>query len=344
MPIMSTEESLERALEHVSQGWLPAQRSVLERIQHQLEAGDYNNDRPKLLRDLKEDFSLYLYCLKELSVMLNQHAQAPEQNWRLTENGAPPKQTPVEILHNSELDAIRRVLGKSAADISQHVFDEMNDFQALRLRESMLSASTAEILAESVQVDSEVAFSCGLLRQLGLALISWNYPRVYARAMETLTAETTLDALLKRALGFSPSLLGLAFARRWNLSDDVLIALGDRKAQIAARKPFGPEQEKDKLNNTPDSVGATLAKICEVGEALARANDPQHYPTALADWQTAQEVIASHLGPRGIAAIYSRTQEYLREYSRRVPEVAEFVDAEAARETISGAHYSSKLL
>src|SRR5262249_37415849 len=153
-----------------------------------------------------------------------------------------------------------------------------NELQALRFRESLLSASAAEILASKNAIDPEDGFSCGLLRQLGLTLIAWNYPRVYNRAMECITPNEGLDFQLQKVLGFSPSLLGLTFAQRWNLSDEILVALGDRKKRFSV-------SASERSDSGAQHVGEMLSKICEVSEALARANDPEHYPTALRDWE-----------------------------------------------------------
>ena len=337
MAVTTSEESLDRALRHVSEGWLPPQHSVLERIKQRFTDHEYERDRSQLVLDLKEDFSLYTYCLRELTA-----AQA-NQPWAVQQYQQAPllKQNPVEMMESAELSTLQNILNKSEKDISRHSYAEINKLQALRFRETMISASTAEVLAESVHVDPEFGFACGMLRQLGLSLIAWNYPHVYSRAVETLTRENSLDFALKKVLGFSPSMLGVAFARKWNLCDDVLIALGDRKA-IVTKSAFLSEKTKQDL--VAENVGATLAKICEVGEALARANDPEHYPTALTDWDTANQIIAQQLGPQGIEVIYSRTQRYLRHYSEQTPELSEFVDIDAAKEQIGDSQFTSGLL
>ncbi len=218
----------------------------------------------------------------------------------------------------------------------------MSELQALRFRESMLSAATAEALSESVDVNPETGFSCGLLRQLGLTLIAWNYPRVYKRAVETRQENATLDANLKRTLGFTPTLLGLSFARKWNLSDDILSAMGEIKTVGTTGSGAFKKSSDTKL--AAASTGATLAKICEVGEALARANNPEHYPSALDDWETAKEAIGNSLGPEGIAAIYEKTQERLSFYAARAPELQGFAEAEVIKERIVDSQYSVRLL
>ncbi|MCB0322695.1 MAG: HDOD domain-containing protein [Bdellovibrionales bacterium] len=324
MASMSLNESLERAIRHVSDGWLPPQADVLEKIQQRLDAGAYHSDRNALTEDLKEDFALYMYCLRELTEMLNEQHGVEHTSVEL-------KLTPMQILRDADLESLRSILQRSRTQISPHSLDDMNEFQAMRFRENMLSAATAEVLSESAHLDPEMGFSCGLLRQLGLTLIAWNYPRVYSRAVETLTEATTLDANLKRVLGFTPTLLGLAFARRWNLSDDVLAAMGERRG-LSAPAPRSTD------------AGATLAKICEVGEALARANNPEHYPSALHDWELAQEEIASRIGPSGIQVIYERASTRLAEYAKHAPELTSFADSTALKEHIVDSQYAVRMM
>ncbi len=334
MASVSTDATLDKALVYVSQNWLPPQPYVLARIQQRLAAGDYEDNRDKLLKDLKDDFSLYLYCLREFSATEPETGAVNAWGREIHET---EKKTPAEVLQQTPLFQFRRILCRPEQEISSHSIAQMNKLQMERLRESILSASSAEVLAESLKVDREAGFSCAIMRQLGLALIAWNYPQVYARTVGSLKPGVTLDESLKKVLGFSPSLLGLSFARRWNLADDVLVALGDK--QLAVKTAF-----KNPQGLSAESVGVTLAKVCEVSEALARANHPETYPTALADWETAQEVIAQQLGPKGIQAIYERSQQYLSQYAQSSPEITTFVASNNTKEQLSGFQFSNQLL
>ncbi len=330
MSSLSVEESIDRAVRYVSEGWLPPQSEVLEKLRSRLKDGEYANDRSQLTKDLKADFSLYMYCLRELTVCIEKAGIGPQSQ------PAPVcRKTPAEIFAAASLDDFKKIIERSENEISRHSLKEMNELQALRFRESIISASTAEVLAESAKVNPEVGFSCGLLRQLGLTLIAWNYPRIYARAIETLEPDGSLDSALRKVLGFSPTLLGVTFARRWNLSTDILAALGDKKAASLAAAS---------LSSEANTIGETLAQICEIGEALARANDPLHYPTALADWQTAEQTIVKRLGPDGVRIVVERSRAHLREYVKYTPELLNFSDSATVKEQIVGTQYSARLL
>ncbi len=328
----SLDDKLQRAMEHVSTAWLPPHEEVLCKIQSRLASGVYDSAKGKLTEDLKEDFALYMYCLRELTEQVDEAKQEQEAI----------KRSPSEIFETADIEKFKTILDKSRSQISTHSLDEMSELQALRFRESMLSAATAEALSSSVDVNPETGFSCGLLRQLGLTLISWNYPRVYKRAVETLQENTSLDAGLKRTLGFTPTLLGLGFARKWNLSDDILSAMGEKKTIVSHSSGAFKAVTDSTLSS--ESAGATLAKICEVGEALARANNPEHYPSALSDWETAKEAIVNSLGPDGIQTIYDKTQERLTFYAARAPEVQGFAEAKDIKERIVDSQYAVRLL
>ncbi|MCB0360447.1 MAG: hypothetical protein KDD44_12450, partial [Bdellovibrionales bacterium] len=148
---------LDRAVEHVSNGWFPPQQDVLEKIRTRFEAGDYQEDRQELTRDLKEDFALYMYCLKALTEMVERGEirTRDEQNVK-------GSRTPNAIVESAELGVLRAIFEKTYSEISMHSMKEMSELQALRFQESMISASTAEVLAESANIDPEIGYSCGL--------------------------------------------------------------------------------------------------------------------------------------------------------------------------------------
>jgi hypothetical protein len=333
------DEAIERAVRHVSTGWLPPQKETLERVRSGLSSGVYERDRHRLQVDLRDDISLYLYCLKELC-----ENATPTETSLLGGGRAGLEKTttsricPREIFEQADLSTLKDILERSDSQISIHSFSEINPLQASRFRESVLSASTAELLAEKNDVDPDLGYSCGLMRQLGLTLIAWNYPRVYARALENLTRNDSLDFVLQRALGFSPSLLAITFARKWNLSEDLLVALGDKQAKIAQQNRQPKNEEKI------GQVGDFLSKICEVGEALARANHPEQYPSALHDWEKAQEAIASHLGPTGMQQILNKASEYCKEYLKSTPTLKDFQEGDALKERIIDSRYATTKL
>ena len=93
----------------------------------------------------------------------------------------------------------------------------------------------------------------------------------------------------------------------WGISDDRCQALGIL------------DELNQEQRTITSAVGKTLSRICRVGEALARANDPERYPQAKEDWQLAKTEIERRLGKRGIEIIKERFQDRCESYVTLIP-------------------------
>lgn len=324
---ISADESLNKAVVHVNTGWLPVQSPVLEKVRDGLKLGIYASRRELLLHDIKQDLSLYMFCLRELGSNLSRQKGAEEAE------AATRGLSPREIFEISDLGRLETMLAQAERPISAHDVNSMTPLQAQRFRESMLSASTAEILAAKKEIEPETAFSCGLIRQLGLTLIAWNYPRVYSKAISSIGENDTLDSQLEKVLGFSPNSLGQRLAQQWNLSAEILEA-----------SSLSQEAKGDLRTTSGSDPAGMLAKICEVGEALARANEPDIYPTAEKDWQWAQSNIAEQLGPQGVENILEKAKEHSRSYLSTMPAMKDFAAESNIKDLIASSQYAASKL
>lgn len=276
-----TDRRVERAADYVSDLWFPVNPDVLGRIRADLDAGAYNDDTGSLFADVRQDFSLFLYCLRELTGMLRAI-------------GATIPANPRELFHTAGLDRLKAVLAIDEQSISLHRINSMSPLQRSRFEEALLSASTAQALAEAHHLDGSACFSAALLRQLGLTLIAWNYPNVYERAVQSLGEIGDLDLAITKILGYSPCLLAVRILENWGLHAELMSALD----------PMAPDWfESDTLVGA--TAAPTFASICTVAEALARANHPDLYPTAEHDWNRARAVITRELGPDGLRVVRS---------------------------------------
>lgn len=291
-PKSFSEKRLERATRHVVDLWFPPNPEVLKRIKTGLEDGSYELDISFLISEIKSDFSIFVYCLRQLGTMLKEQGLKP-----------PAGLNPVEMLRFVGLDALKAILLVDERQISKHTLGVSNELQSRRTQEAFISASTAEVLCEHEKIDGELGFSCGLLRQLGYTLIAWNYPTVYRRVFSGLTESQSLDNELSKALGFSPMLLAMTVVRKWGLGLEVETALG-----IPAEDP-----------QSESKIGKILEKFCTIGEALARANDPDHYPTARSDWELARVEIETRLGREGFKFIQEKVKDHLEDYVKLLP-------------------------
>jgi hypothetical protein len=283
--------ALEQAYARSSDYWLPGNPVLLKHLQEGLENGAYDLDIDFLISEIKTDYALFTYCVKELSRMLGGEALKADDNI-------------FEIFRKAGLQRLKQILNKSQEHIFKNSLDSMSEVQAIRLEESMLSASTAEALAERQNIDPEIAFSAALLKQLGMSLVAWNYPNIYKKAFVSQKKGQTLEESINSLLGFSPLMLGTMIAQQWNLPP-------------LLTKAMSPKPASDDL--TKDDSADLVIKLCEVGEALARANHPEHYPDAAADWQMAKTNIEEMVGLEGIKIIQKKAQENLENYLKQKP-------------------------
>ncbi len=298
---LPNDKRLERARQHVSDLWFPVNTKLLERIRVNLSKNHYDSDIVSLVHEIKSDFSLFTFCLKKLAQILASEGVS-----------APRVANPIELLEWGGLQRLKKILTTENKDISGHSLSKMSDLQMSRYAEAMTSAATAEALSEKVGLDPETGFSAALLRQLGYTLIAWNYPTIYQRAVASMKSGMKLDVAIAQLLGFSPSLLAVSVVQEWGLAPEIYAAFDD----YAVQSDDDLEREAQVR-----AVGDTLAKICKVGEALARANNPTIYPTARSDWQTARTEIEKRLGANGLDAIRDKVKDHCEVFIEQVPHV-----------------------
>lgn len=282
--------ALQEAVEYVSKAWFPVNSELLKQIQRNLEVGFYDETPQVLIEDIKKDFSLFTYCLKNIK-------SSPATST------AP---SPVESLKQQEIDHLKKILCVSEDEISTHRFNPEDKMQAQRIKQSIVSASTAETLAEKANIDPELAFCCAELRQLGLALIAYNYPRVYGKALSLLKEHGgDLEQILFKTLGYSPTELGVTVVLDNNLNTELSLGL---------RTPTFKPTVNASGESTSKVTGEKLARFCSVGEMVARAGD-DHYPPSPREWENAQNEINKVLGSGGLALIRARLSENGASYS-----------------------------
>jgi len=295
-----TNRRLEKASKYVSDYWFPVNSELLSKIQNGLAQGRYENDLPALIDDVKSDFSLFVFSLKRLVEMIGQDG-----------GKLPEAFNPVELMQIGGMDLLKQILTSDTREISKHTLASGSDFQLARFKEAMLSATTAETLSQSYKFDPETAYSAALLRQLGFVLVAWNYPSLYQEALSALKPGDKLDLVLTQSLGFSPMLLAMRLLSNWGVPVSVCESLG-----------FTDEM-KDEEQAITSAIGNTLVELCKVGEALARASDPERYPEAREDWEFAKQEIDSRLGSDGILLIQERYRENLESYLTHLPHIFE---------------------
>lgn len=298
-PNTYTEKRLERAVAHVSDYWVPVNSALLGKIQNGLSQGTYDQNLDALLLEVRSDVSLYCYCLRKLLHLVK------ESNLNLDIN-----KSPTQLMLDAGIEQLKQILNVDALEISEHRLDQATALQTARIKESVLSASSAQVLSDAHSIDADTAYSAALLRQLGHTLIAWNYPEIYQHAMATLKSGKELDILLTKHLGFSPMLLAMRLLNSWGMDESACANLG-------LRAESEPDEEAQILN----AVSDRLVRICQVSEALARANDPYNYPDALDEWHYAKREIETELGPQAMELIADAFKSNSENYLEVLPEI-----------------------
>lgn len=296
---------LERAVFHINNLWFPINVDLLGEILKGFEEGRYDFGVEFLIEDLKKDLALYVYCIRELSMLLRQ------------EGVRVCIKEPLELLNLAGKNRIKKVLSVNPRSISQHSSNQLSELQAKQLAASITSAATAEALVQGSECPSESAYLTAVLRQLGLILICWNYPSAYQKAISRQSTEQSIDAVISELLGFTPLLLVFRLVKEWGLAPEIELAL--KKQSGAAEQQLFSDSEIE------GDIVSYLASLCEIGEALARANQPEIYSTAAQDWEMARSAIQQTLGTDGLQVITQRAQEYCSVYRKENPELSEML-------------------
>ncbi|MCB0330064.1 MAG: hypothetical protein KDD70_10380 [Bdellovibrionales bacterium] len=296
-----SQKRLSRTVAHVLRHWIPVDRVLLGKIREGLHRGVYENDKGSLFKDLKSDLSLYTWCLRELCKSL-QAAGPLDRDF-----------DPIRALEELGCEDFKELLNKSESEFSNHELEQSNPEQVRILREVMLGASTVDIANKHFKGDPR-AYGVSLLRQLGITLIAWNYPSVFEECVEKVKKSGDLDVLIAKRLGFSPGLLAMKLVREWGISEKKCVSLG----------LMVPEDIEDILGeNTSASHGQFFRDICEIGEKLARANDPKTYPTQAKNWGTVERKVQQALGEQGLVKIREHFEDNCAHYAVLLPQLVE---------------------
>ena len=295
----ATQKRLEKASRYVNDLWFPVNSELLGKIKLGIRGGIYELDTESLVNSISGDFSLFMYCVRELVGMLKR------------EDVSIPMANPIEVLRQAGIDRLKQILEIDEYKITKHTFEDQEKFQSMRFEEMIVSSSTAQALSASMNINKEIGFSAAALRQLGHTLIAWNYPTVYKEALDNIKTDAPLDQLLAERLGFSPTLLSIRVLMDWGLPMELCEAIF-----------LEEDEECDDIEGVMQNMlSGNLAKICSIGEALARANNPTVYPSAAKDWEYAKQEITTHLGESGIQYIQDLVDENLENYITFMPEL-----------------------
>lgn len=276
------ERRREGTITHLSRTWFPARAEALEVINRRAEDGTYSATPTLLIEDLKNDLAL---CGKVISALT---PDADSERYFLS---------PLEDLQNMSVEEIIHLLPKSLASLSPHRFERASTALKSVVNCSITSSLATETFARTaaergVAVTETNAFSCSLLRQLGLNLLAWNYPSILFRVLKN-TPSDRIDQALKSAFGFSPLSLGSELARRWRIEP----------AMRATLEPLAPYQKHEPLRD-----------VCELGDLFGQKQHKAIFPAAAKEWEERKEYLKHLIGTESTKEIEERVEAVVEQH------------------------------
>lgn len=275
-PIRGPQTRLDRACSYLEDKWFPTSAKVLNELESILEKSNGQINHEDLLSCVQHDHGLTLFCYKELCS---------------EDSCAYSTLSPFDEIAAAPPERLHKILRDALPALRLHSLEGAQDCQIDRFKEALLALVTTKTLCEHAEIDPDLGADVSLFRQLGFLLIAWNYPSIYQRAVAQVSETESLDDNLVKALGFSPHTLAVSLAQRWGLG-----GIFQETVQYNEQEPLLAPGEVS-------GVAQSISKLCSVGEKLARANNPDLYPSALHDWDDAKKAIQETLGAKGLAVI-----------------------------------------
>ncbi len=309
--------SVDLAAIRVLETWLPIDPHIISDICQNFEAGKYANDPEPLIEDLKKDFNLMSFCLKEMYRKQDAYERLAEPN-------------PLAAFRKVPLDEMRLILDKASRLSDERPLQYLNTAQSRKLKDLLIASAAAQTLSHKYELNTETALSCALFRHLGMMLIVWNYPTVFKRVIDANSSPAEVDQKLSSFLGFSPGVLGMTIARALRLPAVIRRGMGDNNLHGV-------------ISSQEERTGALLEKICRVGEVLAAVNNPEHQHVSDEEWRLTKWEIISRLGVNGFKTIQNSFSSACAHYQNILSDTDSFAPI-AEPNDIAGIEASRQLL
>lgn len=313
-------KGLRDAIVYAGKGWIPINNDAVDKIKRRLASKEYEGNRELLIEDLKADISLFALTIRCLDDFI-----VPEQR----------DQHPIALLRALDLETVRKLVFQCDG-VTTHRLEQATEMQQLCTRHALISCGTAQVIAGHVDHDPHAVATASMLRQLGLLLVAWNYPKTYQKALSQIAASGgNLDEILFSYLGFAPSKLGQHLAIDWSQDPGLFVSIGTN-----------PPPHLSTGSMTEEALGRAkeVAEICEIGEALARVNDPTHFPAAAKEWEAVLAELTDYLGADGLDKIKDSLTKTYSSYLAVNPKLLDFDTDLKKKARVSNNVVAQKLL
>ena len=293
-------KSLDEAIDYVAKGWMPISTQVIKLVREKLQSGQYENQRDELISDLKRDFSLFTWFLSKLDVLCD-----------IKKDG---KATHLDdYVRKIEVEKLIAIFNEPDEQKNKQKRDSALKPQALALKQAIAAVATAESAADVKDLDPTLANMCAGIRQLGVNLIAWNYPRIYTRALESSSkGKDTLDKALTKILGYSPMELGTELALKWDQTGGLAALIHNDSDKLQNLS----EEAKLVIGDNPEE----LFKCLELGETVSKLVAPELHPEAVASMPAIISEVEAIFGKGGMEALRETLESAASGYSSKEDE------------------------
>jgi putative nucleotidyltransferase with HDIG domain len=170
--------------------------------------------------------------------------------------------------------SVRRAVEKLPAHLvrdavfSVKVAGELENNTALSKKElilhSLAVACCAKMIAEAIspKMNSQLAYSAGLLHNIGNLALHQVMPKSLARMVEEAKSENaSICAIQQRHVGLDYTILGKRLAQKWHLPNEIILAIWLHHSDTAAIVENMPEARIAQVIRSADSI----AHRCRIG-------------------------------------------------------------------------------
>ena len=295
---MVISERLIEATPYLVQNWLPFNEQLLLQLRHSL--SDLNNSQQDelLVQSLRSDPALYTYCL-----MLGNDSDVNELTKTLP-------------LSEQVLIGLRKLCSYTNCPLPRHKLQSATKRQQELLRKCLTSTAASTVLAPYYNSDCDSAYASNSLREVGRALIAWNYPGIFAQAEEQVKNLGTpqneysdaVDKQLYDLLGFDPCNLAMSLGQSFHLPTEILWTLDNSARNLNA-------------SAEAIAIGKTLSKISEISDVFALASSPDASESMISKWELHRKELLPKLGQNGLLKLKESCVAVLNSYKEILPEI-----------------------
>jgi hypothetical protein len=295
---MVPSHKLIEATPYLVQNWLPFNEPLLERLKKTLHDSKNAPLNDKIVASVRSDPSLYTYCL-----LLGKKEALSDTAKAIS-------------VSEQVVTGLRKLCNNNDLTPRLHRLNSASKRQQELLRNCLTRTTASTVLAPYFNVDCDSAYTSNSLREIGLALIAWNYPRIFTQVEEQaknvstplVDYSATVDERLKEMLGFNPLNLALSLGQSFDLPAEILLSMEDPGTDLHT-------SEETLI------IASTLRKVSEISQIFAQASSPQASEVIITQWDLQRKELLPKLGASGLTKLRESCITVINSFSDILPEI-----------------------